>query len=230
MGKSFYCTRSYDQLRNGSQVFSDLINAGATSYGLTTLQATSYQTLHDDYVTKFLLAEAPATRTKGTILARNDAADLLRDKAAELAKIVEATPTVTNEQRADLGLSVRKTPEPMGPPGTCSNFKVKLLADGSIDMTWRANNPPGCTGVTYQVWRRFGSEGEFAYAGATGLKQYIDADIPAGTQQVQYQVRGIRPTAAGAWAQYNVNFGKSSATGAMMASGVETMAEPKLAA
>ena len=75
-----------------------------------------------------------------------------------------------------------------------------------------------------------GSEGEFAYAGATGLKQYIDADIPAGTQQVQYQVRGIRPTAAGAWAQYNVNFGKSSATGAMMASGVETAAEPKIAA
>ena len=29
MGHSFYRTSSYDQLRNGSQVFSDLINAGA---------------------------------------------------------------------------------------------------------------------------------------------------------------------------------------------------------
>ena len=86
------------------------------------------------------------------------------------------------------------------------------------------------TGVTYQVWRRFGSEGEFTFAGATGEKRFVDSTIPAGTPQVQYQVRGIRPTAAGAWAQFNVNFGQSAATGAAIASGVETTVEPKLAA
>ena len=84
--------------------------------------------------------------------------------------------------------------------------------------------------MTYQVWRRLGGEGEFSYLGASGLKRYVDATIPAGTQQVQYQVRGIRPTAAGAWAQFNVNFGQSSSTGAAMASVVETAVSPKLAA
>ena len=39
MGKSFYLTSSYIKLRNASQVFSDLINAGAISYGLTMPQA-----------------------------------------------------------------------------------------------------------------------------------------------------------------------------------------------
>jgi hypothetical protein len=149
-------------------VFSDLIVAGAVSYGLTVPMATAYQTLNDSYVAAFVLADAPETRTKGAILARNDAAVLLRAKAAELAKIIEATPTVTNEQKANLGLSVRKTPEPMPAPGTCSNFKVELGADGSVQSTWKANNPTGMSGVTYQVWRRIGSDGEFSFLGATG--------------------------------------------------------------
>jgi hypothetical protein len=229
MGQSFYLTQNYGQLRNASQTFSDLINAAAVSYGLTVPQAASYQTLNDDYVAKFLLADAPETRTKAAILDRNDAAVLLRAKAAELAKIIDATPTVTDGQRANLGLSVRKTPEPAPAPGTCSNFKVELLGDGSVQSTWKANNAPGLSGVTYQVWRRIGSEGEFSFLGATGEKKFVDSTIPAGTPQVQYQVRGIRPTAAGGWAQFNVNFGMAS-SGAAMASVVQTNVEPKLAA
>ena len=61
MGKSFYLTQSPSQLRNASQVFSDLINAAAVSYGLTVPQAASYQTLNDSYVAAFLLADAPET-------------------------------------------------------------------------------------------------------------------------------------------------------------------------
>ena len=228
MGRSFYFG-TLAQLYTGSQTFSDLINAAATSYGLTTAQALSYQTLNDDFAAKYLLAQAPETRTKGAVQARNDAKLLLIQKAAELAKIVEATPAVTNQQKVDLGLSVRATPSPMPPPGTPSNFRVELLGDGSVKSTWRANNPTGMSGVTYQVWRRFGSEGEFSFAGASGEKKFIDSTIPAGTSQVQYQVRGIRPTSAGEWAQFNVNFGMST-SGAMMASVVQTPVEPKLAA
>lgn len=228
MGRSFYFGTAA-QLYTGSQTFSDLINASATTYGLTTAQATAYKALNDDYAAKYRLSEAPETRTRGTIQARNDSTVLLTQKAAELAKIVDATPTVTNQQKIDLGLSVRATPTPKPPPGTPSHFRVELLGDGSVQVTWRANNPTGMTGVTYQIWRRFGSAGEFAFAGASGEKRYVDSTIPAGTPQVQYQVRGIRPTAAGAWAQFNVNFGQASG-GAATASAVETAVTPKLAA
>jgi hypothetical protein len=228
MGRSFYFGTNAE-LYTGSQVFSDLINASFASYGLTSAQALSYQTLNDDYAAKYQASQAPETRTKGAVQARNDAKVLLMQKAAELAKIIEATPTVTNQQKVDLGLAVRAIPSPMPPPGTPSNFRVELLGDGSVKSTWKANNPSGMSGVTYQVWRRFGSEGEFTFHGATGEKKYIDSTIPAGTPQVQYQVRGIRPTSAGEWAQFNVNFGMS-AGGATMASVVQTPVEPKLAA
>ena len=59
MGQSFYLTRNYSQLRNASQTFSDLINAGAVSYGLTMPLAVAYKALNDSFVAKFLLADAP---------------------------------------------------------------------------------------------------------------------------------------------------------------------------
>src|SRR5688500_6379384 len=112
-----------------------------------------------------MLTEAAATRTSVAIIDRNRAADALKLKAAELGKIVEATPTVTDGQRASLGMRVRKTAEPMGAPGTSTNFKVTLKGDGSIDLGWKCNNPAGSQGTLYQIFRRVGAVGEFEYLG-----------------------------------------------------------------
>jgi hypothetical protein len=103
MGHSFYITRKYVVLRTASQAFSDKINSAAASYGLTDLQAADYRALNDDYAEKFQLSEAPATRTRGTIQARNDAAVLLKARASHLVKIIAATPTVTDAQKATSG-------------------------------------------------------------------------------------------------------------------------------
>ena len=227
MGKSFYYTQSYSQLCNASQVFSDLINAAAVSYGLTVAQAADYKTLHDDYKAKFMLTEAPATRTSVTLIDRNNSASALRVKAAELARIVEATPTVTDGQRESLGLSVRKTPEPMGPPGTPYDFKVTLKGDGSIEFGFKSNNPTGSQGTMYQIFRRLGSSGAFEYLGGVGDRKYHDTTIPAGTASVTYKIQAVRSTAVGDWAEFSVGFG-SAANGALTASVTQT--EPKLAA
>ncbi len=205
MGKSFF-TGTDAELYAGSNLFLDKITLAPTDYGLVAGDATSYGLVNSIFAAAWLVANDPQTRTKGTIKAKDDAAVPLRAAASMLAKRIDGFASVTNEQRIDLGLSVRKTPEPMPAPGTCSNFKVELLGDGSIQQTWKANNPAAMSGVTYQVWRRLGSEGEFSFLGATGEKKFIDSTIPVGTAQAQYQIRGIRPTSAGAWAQFNVNF------------------------
>jgi hypothetical protein len=69
--------------------------------------------------------------------------------------------------------------------------------------------------------------GEFGFLGNAGEKKFVDTLIPAGSSQVTYQIRAVRSTSAGGWAQFNVNFGMSSG-GGMTASVVET--EPKIAA
>jgi hypothetical protein len=118
----------------------------------------------------------------------------------------------------------------MPPPGTCSDFKVMLLADGSVQLTWRANNPTRMTGVTYQIWRRIGSAGAFSFVGGSGAKKFIDSKIPAGVAQVQYQVRGIRSTGAGDWAQHNVNFGQVVSASRSTPAATAARPSPKLAA
>lgn len=116
------------------------------------------------------------------------------------------------------------TPAPAGPPGTCRDFKAVLDA-GELILTWKCTNPAS-GGVVYQVYRRTSPTGEFESLGVAGEKKWIDATLPAGSSQVTYKIRGVRPTAAGLWAEYNVTFGMGSA-GAFVAS-VE--AAPKLAA
>ena len=228
MAASFF-TGTDAELYAGSESFSTKINATPTAYGLTAPQATAYAALNAAYAAAYMAALDPETRTKGQVAAKNSARELLRISASNLAKIIDGTPTVTPQQKIDLGLNVRKIPEPVGPPGTPTSFKVELLADGSVKFKWKCANPPGATGTQYQVWRRIGTAGAFTFLGGTGMKQFTDPTIPAGSSQVTYQIQATRSTAIGPWAQFNVNFGTSS-TGAMTATVVQTAVEPKLAA
>jgi hypothetical protein len=117
------------------------------------------------------------------------------------------------------------TPEPAGPPGTPHTFTAELNS-GAIITRWKCTNPVS-GGVVYQVYRRLGGTGEFESLGIAGEKKFIDATVPVGTSQVTYKIRGVRPTAAGLWAEFNVTFGIGS-SGAVTASVSES--SPKLAA
>jgi hypothetical protein len=226
MGRSFFDTRSYNDLRNGSQVFSDLISGSPITYGLTAPLALEYKTLNDDYDAKFLIAEATETRSKVSITNRNDAAVLLKAKAKLLANLIDGTATVTDGQRQALGLSVRATPTPRPAPGKAYEFNATLMGDGSLDSKWKCNNPPGAAGTIYQIFRRTGAAGEFEYLGGVGERKFHDTTIPAGTATVTYKIQAVRSTAVGDWAEFNVNFGMSAGGG--MTASVEPA--PKLAA
>ena len=226
MGRSFYYGTDA-QLFSGSAAFATKITAAPTSYGLTAPLAAAYQTLNDSYAAAYLAALDPETRTKPKVQAKTDARNLLVLKAAELAKIVEATPTVTNEQKLDLGLSVRGIPQPVTELGTPTDCRVSLGADGSITLKWKCASPRA-TGMVYQVFRRVG-EGEFAYLGGTGEKKFTDSTLPTGASQVTYQLQAVRSTASGPWAQFNVNFGTTGGGGTMIAS-VTQSTPTKLAA
>jgi hypothetical protein len=226
MSRSFF-TGTEAQLYTGSEAFSAQISATPEAFGLSALQASGYATLNADFATKYLAANNEETRTKAAIVAKNEAARLLRQAAADLANVIDGTPTVTDAQKTALGLNVRKTPSPMGAPGTAYDMKVKLMGDGSIDMGWKCNNPTGSTGTIYQIFRRTGAAEDFEYVGGVGSKKFHDTTIAAGTAVVTYKIQAVRSTAVGDWAEFSVNFG-SSASGAMIASVTESA--PKLAA
>lgn len=107
MAKDFLPTSDL-HLLNWSANFDQGINADPTSIGLTTTQASAYTAAHQLFSTRLATATDPATRTRGTVNAKNDARRALKALARELARIINAHPGVTNQQRIDLGLNPRK--------------------------------------------------------------------------------------------------------------------------
>src|SRR4051812_7872538 len=140
MGKSFFNGR-YTQLYTGSVAFSTAISATPLVFGLTALQAAFYQTLNDTYAEKYLAAANPDDRSPVKTTARNDAAIPPKAMAVRLASIINGTPTVTNEQKLTLGLSVRNTPTPVTELGTPNKFKAELLGNGSLLIKWKCASP-----------------------------------------------------------------------------------------
>ena len=102
-------------------------------------------------------------------------------------------------------------PSPVGAPGRAYALGTRLTADGSLELTWRADHPAGCTNVIYQVYRRTDPAGEFAHLGVTGKRRFLDQTLPSGAAQVVYRIRGTRSTAVGDDAEFPVNFGTSGA-------------------
>ncbi|HEV7297913.1 MAG TPA: hypothetical protein VGN72_00995 [Tepidisphaeraceae bacterium] len=223
MSKSFY-TGTYEALRAGSANFAALISATPTAFGLTADDAASYALLDAAYQTAWSVADSPNTRTSAAIVGRNDSAIPLRAMAVTLTNKINGTPTVTNEQKTTLGLSVRATPSPAPAPGMPIDFSCTLNG-GALDLKWKCNNNPrGSRGVMYQVWRSIDG-GPDVYLGGSGSKQFVDNTLPAGSSTVTYKVQAVRTTAMGPWAYYVVQLGMNGGNAT-----VSDVTTPKIAA
>jgi hypothetical protein len=115
MAKNFF-NGSDAELNAGTQNFSTKISATPTAYGLSASQATAYAALSTAFTAAYTTAITPETRTRGTVAAKNAAKIPLKVMAGDLAKIINATPSVTNQQKIDLGLHVRAVPTPIPQP------------------------------------------------------------------------------------------------------------------
>ncbi len=108
-------------------------------------------------------------------------------------------------------------------------FAAELMPNGTLNLTWKCNNPSGCTNVIYQVYRKVESTGEYSYIGGTGERKFTDMSVPQAVPSVMYQIQGTRSTAIGDAAEFIVNFGVSSG-GAITATVANATKPAKIAA
>ena len=134
--------------------FSTLITATPTAYGLTAALATAYGTLHTAYATALAAAD-PAVRTKSSVIAKNLARNSLKNDARLLAKLVEGTASVTDPQKAALGLNVKTPPSPIPAPSDAPNLDVASVSGWTVKVKLhdatsgsKRGKPPGVTGAT----------------------------------------------------------------------------------
>src|SRR5690606_11036740 len=117
-------------------------------------------------------------------------------------------------------LPIPPVPAPVPPPGAPYAFKVSLDGNGSLNISWKADNPRRSAGTIYRVCRTIDG-GPQTHVGDTGTRKFIDATVPAGTSQVVYAIQGVRTTAAGPWSNFVVKFG-TGAGGAATATVAES--------
>src|SRR5262245_47449091 len=91
--------------------FSTRISAGPVPLGLTAGQATAYATLHTNF-SSAMAAIDPGERSKSLVAAKNTARTALKSSARLLASIIQGQASVTDQQKIELGLTVRAQPTP----------------------------------------------------------------------------------------------------------------------
>lgn len=102
--------------------FAILIAATPTAYGLVAGDATAITAANTAFQTAYTLATDPATRTAPTVAAKDAARASAEFVVRPYAMQINMNAGVDNEQRADLGLTIRKTvptpiPAPTSQPG-----------------------------------------------------------------------------------------------------------------
>jgi hypothetical protein len=133
MSRNFYYRITADAVA-GSANFASLIATGFASYGLTSAQSTAFGSLNTALQSAWTEATEPTTRTRITIAQKNLCLRNMRTNAVLLAKIIYATPTVTDAQLIGLGLLPRATRTPVPAPTTAPVVEVGVVSGRLVNL------------------------------------------------------------------------------------------------
>lgn len=106
------------------------ISATPTAFGLTAAQATAFAALNTAYATAYATAIDPTTRTKANIAAKDTArANLIGavNGIRDINRFVQATRSVSDAQKIELGLPVYKSRSPINPPTDYPTVSVEKV-------------------------------------------------------------------------------------------------------
>lgn len=183
------------EFRNVAANFNTKVGAAPTAYGLTAAQATALTGLFTAFDAAYEAAIDPATRTKGKIATKNEKRALLKENLRLLARIIQANPAVTDEQRIDLGLNVRDpVPSPINPPTEPPVLEILSAAGRVLKVRLRPlgaetrGKPAGVQGAS--VFTHVGANppadiADWKFEGSTSRTNFdveFAPAVPAGSQ------------------------------------------------
>jgi hypothetical protein len=185
-----------DVLLSWSDNFSTRISATPLAFGLSASLASAYAGYQTAYASAKAAASVPGTRSQSLVSAKNASKKILLENSRFLYQIVQNTPTVTNSQRNDLGIHVRKEEPTPGPiPDAAPALIIKSVGGWTAKIQLRDANdsarrgkPIGVSGAA--IFSFVGAEapsdiGSWKFEGNTGkTRQTVQFDntLAAGTK------------------------------------------------
>jgi hypothetical protein len=184
---------------NWSANFETLIAANPTNYGLVAADATAITAADTTWQAAYTLATDPSTRTPATVadkdVQRANAEAVMRPYAMQ----VNANPAVTDQQRVDLGLTVRATsptpasqPTDVPLPSLRSQQQAAMVFDVRATATPTSRARPAGTDGLQAVMEKESSYGAGDWT-FQEVAQFLDNpaqwDAPAGTTGESWRMR-----------------------------------------
>ena len=185
-------------------------DAVATQIGITAAEAGEMTNLTQQARAAYGASQEARNAAKAATQTFYDGtSDMATYGASLIAKIRAFAETTNNPAVYNLAqIPPPATPSAVPPPGTPFEFTVGLLQDGAVELNWKCTNPSGTYGTIYEVMRQIGGpSAPMTFIGATGVRTFIDATLPAGSTPCTYKVTAVRSTSRGNPAQFTVNFG-----------------------
>jgi hypothetical protein len=168
----------------------------------------------------YATATTPVTRTRAAVAAKDDARAALRKLVGWMSRIIQGVASVSDAQKIELGLNVRKSYTRVARPASAPNLWVDSLRGSAFRVQLRepASNgrglPPGVAGANlyYCVAEHQDGASAWTFAEATSradLTVHLPASIPPGSR-VWFAARWFNPRQetgpfsrpVGAWVQF----------------------------
>ncbi len=215
-------------------------------YGASAAQSDAFAALNDSFQSAYAASSNADTRTRGKILAKNDARDLLVIAARQLVAVIQAYPATTDEQRVELGLRVRKdgrtpVPAPTVSPAISTaagpgRTVVVTIQDPADERRARPRGAASTTVLSHIGPTPPASIAAWAYQASVSRRTVtlpFDAALPPGTcvwVTAFYQnARGEAGPASTPTCEYLGGAGVSSAAGGAVVTREEGQTYPKAA-
>lgn len=123
--------------------FATLIAVDPTDYGLIAGDASAISAQNTAFQAAYLASTNPITRTSATVATTRGARAAALAVVRPYAMRINANQTVTDAQRADLGITIRTvTPTPVPPPATAPVLSLRAAIPGQYTMDYRDSVNP----------------------------------------------------------------------------------------
>ncbi len=189
-----------------------LWTADPTSVGLDATEVANLTALVGQAQDRKADFVAARTAWLGASEAYSSGIDAMHGTASVLVAKIRAFARGSSEpalvyQAAGIPAPADRQPRPA--PGTPTSFKVELLQDGDITLSFKCPNPPRTGETIYRVERRVGAGQSEPFTFVVNAKErsFTDSTIPEGAGLVTYRITAETATKNGAPALFAVRFG-----------------------
>lgn len=206
-----------------SEAHLPVFTAAPTSIGLTASQVSALSALTEQARKDYDAALAARQASKAATEAMYASVGSMRNQLADMVRSIKTFAEASANPGTIYSMAQIPAPLPpseVPPPGTPFDFKVEILQNGALRLTWKCDNPEGASGTIYEVFR--GAQGSTpSYVGSTGIKEFVDDTLPRSAVPISYQFTAVRSTRRGDPATLTVSFGVAGGGGGFTINSVQ---------